>query len=210
MSDEPTKAEYSATAPLPTSPVKVPGKGSPETIVLSTEEQQLATRLLGNPNYFPEAFKSWLVQYMALNSEQIPRSQIQGLSQFSARYASVNTNESRSSSSYGDLTTVGPELTELSDGIWIFLYGAEFRAISDGTDYAADMGISINGDAVSTDDAIHQGMDGIIGVEMMTSRAVYKTLANENNSTVTCKYKSNGVDTFEWRYRWLIGLKAGN
>lgn len=202
--------EFVQAGALPTQPVKVPEKGITDTVLLSEQEAQLAARILSNPSYFPESFKSWIVQYLSLNGEQIPRSQIQGLSQQTARYSAVDTNESRSSSSFGDLSTVGPELTELSDGNWIFLFGAEFRAISDGTDYSADMGLSINSAAVDTADSNHQGMDGILGVEMMSSRAVYKTIANNNNSTVTCKYKSNGTDTFEWRYRWLIGIKVGN
>lgn len=187
--------------------VKAPAKG--DDAWLSPQETEFWQRGLRHPEAFPQEFWTAVIQKVALDGQPIPRSQVQGLTQFSGRFARVDTGQTRSSGSYGDLATVGPELTELADGTYVFFFGCRIDAISVG-DFSADVSIQVNSTAAVDADAIHMGINALTGSQISSSRAVSKTIANNNNSTVTVKYKSNGVDTLTFADRWLIGLKVGN
>lgn len=185
MTDEPSKQEFAAVAPLPTSPVKVPGQGAPSTIVLSPEEQQAVTRMFGNPNYFPEAFKSWIVQYMALNSEQIPRSQIQGLGALVGRYAQVSTTEGTGSNPT-DLATVGPTIEELQDGTYYVIGACETAVTAGGTSV---LHVTVNGSAtelIRTSPTVNNIYGPLVGFYQVT-------VSNNNNNTIKLQY--GHVDT---------------
>lgn len=207
-----SQPEYSGILPLPTKPVKVPEAATSDTVTLSLQEAELVKRILGNPAYFPEAFKSWVVQYMAVNQELIPRSLIQGSFFSSSNVAEVATSESTSSGSYTNLSTTGPELTGLSDGIYLLLFGSVVYDVANS--FSGNMSLSYNGstavdaDSLSVAYTVSEGA-AVEQLGVSASRAVLKTLENDNNNTVTAKYKSGGT-TVDFYYRWLIALKVGN
>lgn len=206
--------EYSSVMPLPTRPVKVPETATSDAVLLSQQEAELARRILGNPAYFPEAFKSWVVQYMAVNQQLIPKSLIQGSLFGSSNVAEVATQESTSSASYTNLSTTGPQLTGLADGTYLLLFGAVVYDVAN--EFAGLMSLSYNGSTATDADSllVSYSVSEGAAVERLgvsASRAVLKSLANDNNNTVTAKYKSDsGGGSVDFYYRWLIALKVGN
>ena len=189
---------------LPEAPsrnVKVPDKGI-ET-PLTPQEIELQRRLLGSPETFPDKLKSWLVEYVAVNGALIPSSQIQGFSQLTPIQSQVLTNEGTSSTSYTNLATTGPEVTGLADGTYLLIFGAVFD--SSGPD--GYMSPSVNGASPSDNDAAFQ--QPAAANRFNIARAVTKSIANNNNNTITMKYRvTSGAPSF--KYRWMVALRTGS
>lgn len=150
-------------------------------------------KLLGAPILFPKEFKDWMADFVALNIPLIPFSHIFGAKINIARSGNfIATAEAGpSATAYGDCATVGPLLTGLADGSYLIVYGARGR---DRTS------ISING-ATAVD------ADSFYGTEAGPSSARMKisSLKNNDNNTITMKYK--GTNTFA--LRWLIVIRLG-
>lgn len=186
----------------------VPAKG-PEDF-LSLDERQFLQRILNYPEDLPSKFRSWLVDFIAVNIPMIPISQIVGFTQFQARSETVTGSQSCTNTNYGNLATPGPTLTGISDGAYLIWFG--FKTDQD-ADCQAFMSLSINGSAASDTDACQTGVDGLAGdqVRASISRAVSKSLKNSNNNTIQAKYKAvqgNG----SWpsiANRWIIALRIG-
>ena len=133
----------------------------------------------------------------------IPVNQLTGFSQFTAQQSNVITDESTSSATFVDLATVGPQLTKLPAGKYLFIFGALC-----GTSAAAaidHIGISFSGAAVAAGESID------VSTSTDIEWGVYCVLhtftdANAINNTATMKY-STSTGTADFRERWLIGLK---
>ena len=140
---------------------------------------------------------------------QLPISQVVGFSQFTAQYATVGTEEAITSSSFSNLATVGPELTNLPPGKYLFLFGAALEGRPTDNATIAWMSLSFNGSTAQESDGIRQ--QGALAIP--ASRATITTLRSASN-TVTAKYKwtSSGTPASNptASYRWLVSLKYAN
>lgn len=188
--------------PVPTKPVKVPQKGI-ETL-LSPEELQLQQRLFSAPETLPDAFKSWVVNYIAVNGSPIPPSQVLGLRSSRAVQSQILTSESTASTTYTDLATVGPTISGLSDGTYLLTFGCIFNSAAGGDGY---MSVSSNAATPSDNDAAFANASAAGRFNIV--RAVLVTLSNQNNNSVNMQYRvTSGTNSF--RYRWLIAQRVGN
>jgi hypothetical protein len=198
--------EASAVAPLPTKPIQVPSKGSPETIVLSAEEQQGVSRMFGNPAYFPEAFKSWIVQYMALNGEPIPQSQVQGLAPLSVSGEKIpatgDASETTTSTTYTDLSTVGPSL-QVGAGKYALIFGC--HCFSSTSSHGAGMSLSVAGATAVDADSV--SMSGTGGISI--TRVLMTDLSGPSNAIVA-KYRAVTGSTATFYRRFLVAIRYGN
>lgn len=204
-------SDYSPEIPYGQKAVKVPPAGV--EVLLSPEETQSVIRFLSNPAVFPDAFKSWIVQYIALNGEQIPRSQIVGGGNLPNKTAEVDTFQSTTSATYTNLSTTGPEITGLSDGTYLVQHGCTMDCVSE--TWSGYQSLSYNGSTAVDGDAVIQGftVTGGAATEKLIvtgSRSIIKSLANDNNNTITAKYKSGAGHTVNFYYRWVIAIKLGS
>jgi hypothetical protein len=154
----------------------------------------------------PEALEQ-LAQWIETRGIRTPASQISGFQQFLAQSApSVLTIESTTVTTYGDLATVGPSLTGLSDGNYIVLFGC--RANGAAAD-SARMSISVNGTAASdSDDCQSDSQNLIAGMSVM--RAVPKRLNAGGNNTIVAKYRSQVGANVSFGNRWLTAIRWAN
>lgn len=171
---------------------------------LTDQEMQLLEKLLGNWRLIPDKFKADMVDYLSVNPPAIPFSQVIGATQFAPYSAAdVTTGETTTSTSFTDLATVGPTLTGLSDGSYLFFFGAAMIQ-SDHT-LSQCMALKVNStEAVIAESAINNSEQYVTG-----SRVVLKTLAGGGNNTVTCRYRVDG-GTGTWSYRWMHALRVSN
>lgn len=146
--------------------------------------------------------RTWFEQ----NPPAIPVSQIIGFNQFTAQNASVLTQETTTSTTFADLATVGPTLSSLPDGQYLFFLGCV--AFNSGAGNQLTMSIDVNSaGASSSDQTAADGPAATYKVNLV--RVVAKTLDNGGNNTVTCKYRvSAGTGTF--LNRWLIAIRFSN
>jgi hypothetical protein len=174
-----------------------------------TEKSNLRTiireeirQYLQDPLGFPEEYKGWLPEWITQAGIDVPISQVIGFSQFQAQpAANVLTSETTASTSYTDLATVGPSLSELADGQYLLMYGCfSSNSGSDLSVYAP----SVNGAAAADAD---QG--GQVATGSYTMRAVTKDLTAGGNNSVVLKYKVGG-GTGTFINRWMLALKYAN
>jgi hypothetical protein len=149
-------------------------------------------KLLSRPLFFPEEFKTWLQDYVSVNIPMIPYSHVFGSRINIARSGNyVAASESTTSTSYTDLATVGPLLTNLANGTYLIGYGANNRA------YAS---LSVNG-------ATPLDADGIHCHEIVSAGARWslQSMNSNNQNTVKVQYKSG------WAHskRWLVAMRVG-
>lgn len=198
-------------APVPTKPIKVPPRDTNTN--LTVEELEGQRRFLAHPETFPDAFKSWLIDFIAVNGSLIPPSQILGGGLLKGAYtAEVTTSEATSSASYADLATAGPSLTGLSNGTYMLLFGSQIGSTSNS--FTGYMSLSLNGATASDDDSIRVNWTVTEGAatESLTvpgARAMLQTLDSGDNNTVTAKYKTSGVSV-AYGNRWIVAIKVGN
>lgn len=113
---------------------------------------------------------------------------------------SENTN-ANTHQQFGDLTTVGPELTDLPDGKYLFIFGAHSSVTT--TNTRREMGLSIN--AAPVDEAeIVVWLTGELGIRHW----VYSVELAGGTNDVVAKYKVNSATNDGlWNRRHLFGLK---
>ena len=172
---------------------------------LQQDEQQLINRLLGSPSALPSAFWAALIDRVVVDApSQIPFSQLQGASQFVVKFATpIFTQESTTSVTYTDLATTGPQLTGLSDGRYLVMFGCQVANIGAGE--AASMSIDTNGNgAVDADSCVIEP-----ATHATIMRAVSKDLNTGGNNTFTCKYRVN-AGTGDFLRRWLVVQRYAN
>lgn len=179
-----------------------PSKGPEE--YLTVDERSFLRRYLSHPEDLPPEFQSWLVDFIAVNIPQIPISQIVGFSQFTANQSQILASESTTSTSFADLTTLGPQVSGLSAGQYLLLYGATGENSAGSHAYIS---VSVNGAAaVDADAAVVEPISTTMDFTLM--RAVTKTVDEASNS-FTLKYKV-GAGTGTFYNRWMIVLRIGN
>lgn len=184
--------------------IRTPSKG-PDAF-LSRDEETFLTRMLSYPESFPPKFKSWLTEYLAVNMQPIPRSQVQGLSQFGITAATpVLTAETTTSTTYTDLATAGPTITGLSDGQYLLFYTA---AMFNSAGASSAMNVRLNSTDPTNDDNAALSNAGANGVSVISLSVA--DLRNSNNNTVTAKYRVNSASTGTFFYRRMFALKIGN
>lgn len=145
--------------------------------------------------------RTWLEQ----NPPAVPITSILGFSQFTANVATdVATQETTTSTTYTDLATVGPSLSNLPDGKYLLLYGC--MAKTDAAGNGVYMSVQVNATAASDSDVAYSESGNFISV----MRATAKTFSNGGNNSVTVKYKSTAAHTATFLNRWLIALRYAN
>jgi hypothetical protein len=159
---------------------------------------------LQDPLGFPEEFKGWLPEWITQAGIDIPIGQVIGFTQFTAQAApTIATAESTTSTSFVDLTTPGPTLTGLPDGVYLILFGAA-ASISAPGDIAL-MGVKVNATEAADADTTRTSVDQ---AESAT-RAIVKTLDGGGNNTLLARYRSGG-GTAAFRNRWLVAIRISN
>lgn len=165
--------------------------------------QRVLTAAAKSPNLIPSDFMAYMFDWIQTQRLQIPISQVFGFTQFAAQSDFVSANEKTSSTTYTDLSTVGPTLGGLSDGKYVLIFGAA-HAIS-ATPAAARMAVQANSATPVDDDSTEAVTDSLISC----SRATVASVVNGNSNTFTAKYKAtSGTAAFE--SRWLVALKFAN
>lgn len=118
-------------------------------------------------------------------------------------HAEVVTDESTSSSTYGDLTTVGPSVTVPLAGVYEVQFGAGCYSTVNGTDATAS--VSLGGSTPSDNDAIRHR--GISTSSQLSVSSPSRILARETlaaGDTVVMKYHAGNVaGAGHFFNRWL-------
>lgn len=174
---------------------------------LTPEERETVKRLFASPEDFPREFGAWIVDYINLNAQLQPF-QVQGLSLQTPRTATVNTAETRGwDASYGDLATVGPELTDLGSGIYLILFSGEVQNFEAGVE--SSMSISINGATALETDGVTV-FTSSISLNAPLVRFIVLTLDKPKN-TIRCQYRrvGSGATTATFRKRNLVAIRIG-
>lgn len=151
-------------------------------------------------------FQSWLIAYLEALPPLYPISQVTGFTQYTAVTAPfIFTDESTTSSTYGNLATTGPTLSGLADGKYVIHFGAASYIAAGGTE--AGMSIQVNSAAVSDNDACISQVGSFVSI----STTVAKSLSNNGSNSITAKYRSlNNVNAAHFARRWLIAQRYSN
>lgn len=172
---------------------------------VSDADLQFVSRAFGNPNLIAQVapqFLSYIVSYIEQAGLLIPVSQVPGFNNFTAQTHRVETEQSTASTSYTDLSTVGPTLTGLPDGKYVFFYGCY---ASNGSAASSRISLKVNStEAVDADAAV-----AVSSTAVSIATAVVKDLDNNGVNTVTCRYRA-GSGTSSFGTRWLIALRYSN
>lgn len=180
---------------------------------LTDSERKLMQKMLAAPESFPGEFWSSIINKVQMDIGKLPGSQIVGgVSNLRFGLDGIATSQSTSSSSYTDLSTVGPTLSGISNGSYLIMFGAVVSVVA--SVFNANMSIQVNDTSATDADCIQVGFAGPEGPGVESStlsgmRAVLKTLDADNNNTITCKYKGNGIGA-SFLNRWLFYIKVGN
>jgi hypothetical protein len=185
--------------------IRAPQRG--EQNHLTREEEEFIKRYLSRPESFPPEFWRAVIQKVSLDGEPIPQSQIQGLSQFRVTSADpVAAAETSTSTSFVDLSTVGPRILGLSDGQYLVILGNRSLNSAGGATLSI-MGVEVNDTAADDTNAIVTNNTAETGNMSISFLA---DLRNNNNNTLTAKYRVSGASTGTWGARTMLALKVAN
>ena len=169
---------------------------------LTDQDKQQITDYLSHPLLFPADFKNWVADYVTTNIPKISVSQIMGFELWSIKSAAeITANESTSSTAYTALATAGPTLANLAPGFYIALWGANIGSYPFAASKNGYMGLSINGDAPTTD------REAFSDAGAFGSSALLDLTTGSGPFTLTAKYKVQTTSR-GFRYRWLHALKV--
>ena len=146
-----------------------------------------------------------LALYLAQVGMRIPITQVDGFSGFAAKVATVTTDQTTSSTTYVDLTTVGPTVSGLAKGRYVLLYGAQ--GFSDtGAETLYNPGLNGSNPA---SDATAARFGGTGTDDGGSNQGVFASLVDfsTDNNSITMKYKMFAAGTGHWHFRWLLVLK---
>ena len=185
---------------LSLSPLEVfSGQASPEDL---DNMVRVFAAAANRPDLIPQTFLAYFVDYIQTSNIQIAVSQITGQTLSLTPAGSVTAAQSITATAYGDLGTVGPELTGLTSGRYALLYGAQ-ASISATVDEAL-MSIAINGGAPSDNDAAVTANTNLASIFALS----LQTLTAQSN-TIESKYRvTGGTGTFGQRQ--LIAIRYAN
>jgi hypothetical protein len=143
----------------------------------------------------------WLEQ----NPPATPVTSILGFSQFTAQTAVTAANQTRTSSTYADLATVGPAVTGLSPGNYLVLWGA--AAFVNAATTSANTRVQ-DQDGNTTTNAVVAGTASTAYTSIMGADIIK---LSKPNSSLTVKYSSSDNATqSSWLGRFLIVLRYSN
>ena len=185
--------------------IRTPAKG-PDAF-LSRDEETFLARMLSHPESFPPQFKSWLTEHMSINMQPVPASLVRGGQSTTVVQAQVLTSEATTSTTYTALATAGPSVSDLADGNYLIWFG--FRSQPPNNTVAL-MALEVNGAAASDNDAVSVANGATGAADMSSSRAISKTLANNNNNTITAKYRVTAANSTSFQNRWMVVMRVGN
>lgn len=115
----------------------------------------------------------------------------------------INVEETTTSTAYTDLTTPGPLLTKLPDGVYTISWGAASNTSVAST--RTKMGISINGAAVDNNMQAYTLSTVAVGVSFTTSQTIQ---GQSGGNTIWCKYALGATGaTGTWGGRWLVAIR---
>ena len=150
------------------------------------------------------AFKEYMVQYLALNQPPLSISQVFGFSQFAVSVARNAGLETVTSATYVAVTD-GPVITGLPDGNYAILLGSNLYTSAAGN--AAFYGVKVN-DTLPADDTESVGNASTTGVPGAT--VITKSLsAGANTLTSVGRIQTFG-QTASFEYSWLAAFKYSN
>lgn len=195
---------------LPDQGNKKPDEKGPESY-LTSEERKALQRALSFPEDLPPRFKSWIVEHVVTNIQDLPVSQLSGfrqIDQVEVSSATVTAFQSTSSGSYTNLATVGPQLTGLRSGRYIVQHGALLVNTGGVSGFKAFQSVSVNGAAAVDTDSCSQNVGANGDQTASVSTALVKDLTAAENSIV-CKYRIGISGTCFASNRWLIAQRIG-
>lgn len=115
----------------------------------------------------------------------------------------VNTEETTSSTTYVDLTTVGPSLTGLPDGKYTITWGAASKSSSPAI--RSKMSVSLNGAAVDNTMQAYTLSTSLVGVSYQTAQTIQ---GQTGGNSIVCKYAMGAVGaTGMWGGRYLLAIR---
>lgn len=168
----------------------------PQDGPLDEQTRDFMRRLLANPIEFPDEFKRWVGDYFATNVPLIPYGNLLGARVNIAKSGDyISTQEGPATTAYGDLSTVGPSVTGLADGVYVVLWGA----VTGGGEHEGYMGISVNGDTPQNAESAGSQFDQNIAHGRLI------TVKNDHNTSMVCKYKGTQQT---WGQRWLAVIRV--
>jgi hypothetical protein len=113
----------------------------------------------------------------------------------------IPTAQTTTSTSFTDLGTVGPQLSDIPDGQYLIGFGA---AMKNDTNRSL-MGVKLNTTEAADTDCVWSEVTASVS----TATFLLKTLTNTGSNTITARYRvTGGTGTFE--NRWLVALRVGN
>jgi hypothetical protein len=151
----------------------------------------------------PDKTVTWLTDQVALRGFGVPIGQVIGFTQFKPLVATVDTQESRSSATYGDLTTAGPTLSGLADGRYFVLWGSTLRNTT--ASAVAQQALFVNG--TQQGDAVQAGA---VSEFFSVFKFADVTLNTGGNNTLTTKYRQQGGGTADFYARGLAAIRYDN
>jgi hypothetical protein len=190
-----------------TTPTPEPKDVSQE-VYLTPEERAGLQRILSKPEEFPREFGAWIKEYMSIHGEVQPY-QIAGFAQRTPKTAQVTTEESTGwTSSYVNLATNGPELTDLAKGTYLVTYGAQVKMDESGSE--PWLSVSINGAAPSdTNGMFMVGATSRLYVPM--AKALLLDLDLPSNALkVQYKRIGTGATVALFSRRYIHAIRVGN
>lgn len=118
----------------------------------------------------------------------------------------INTEETTTSTSYVDLTTIGPKLTALPDGKYTISWGSAAKTSVNST--RAKMSVSLNGAAVDNTMQAYTLSTTSVGVSYTTVQTLQGQVGG---NSIVCKYAMGASGaTGTWGGRWLYAIKISN
>ena len=167
---------------------------------LSDERKQQIKDYLSHPLLFPADFKNYVSDYVTTNIPKISVQQILGFELWQIKSApEILTEQSRASTAYGDMATVGPVITGLSPGFYIVIWGCNTPYTGNSND--GYMGISINGDTPTT------SREAFSTAGAFGSAALLDLSLTVPPITLTAKYKTALGTSRNMRHRWMHAMR---
>lgn len=177
--------------------------------MLDAEGRDNIQELLRSPMTIPDEFKTWLLDWLAINIPQIPISQIEGYKNTVARGEQISTTV-QLSGAYAEHTWLeldGPQISGLGAGTYYIVWGAHFSGVVGSGGYDIQCGPSINGaDPTKFITMVYIGGEhGYPGWRA----GVFEVSGNGDNNEVHLEYKysRDGGTEAKVSHRWMHLLR---
>ena len=169
------------------------------------DTQRFLRKIFNDPTIFPDAMKQWVPNWAEQNV-QIPIDNIIGYKQFAATAATaIRPEESTGSTTYVDLSTVGPYVSGLTDGTYVVSWGAGTKTSN--TAVRAKMSISVDGAQPDDNTWPHAYTLNSFAVGTVSSYVFVLSglRAGAGGHTLKCQYAMGSTGaTGTWGNRWML------